>query len=152
LVLVLTSVAFGGFVFYAAAVVPIGSRVVGVTTQGFVTRQVTVVLNSISLAAVMVWGWELWASRRVRTRHRMRWYAIAITLVAVCTGIQFLLHVRLNRLLDPQELSVSDTVLFYGWHRIYLWCSTVQFCAWLVVLRGVMAEMRDGVIGGKDGR
>ncbi len=142
-VLLLTSVALGGFLFYAAAVVPIGSRVVGVTIQGFVTRQVTVVLNAISVAAVVAWTWELWAGRRARPRRRTRAFAIAIAVIAVCTGILVGLHVRMDRLLDPRDMAVLNASDFYRWHRLYLWCSTVQFIAWLCLVWGMAGEMGD---------
>src|SRR5215475_1348897 len=50
----------GGFTFYAAAVVPIGSEVLGShLSQGRITRRVAVHLNLAASVAIVLWAWDI---------------------------------------------------------------------------------------------
>src|SRR5262245_18710773 len=100
--LVLAALMFwqGGFVFYAAVVVPIGQQVLhSPTEQGFITRRVTVFLNLAGAATLVPLAWDAFACRdhsvwRRRTRC-FAWAVMVLTLVLL-----FGLHPCLERYLD----------------------------------------------------
>ncbi len=128
---------FGGFVFYAAVVVPIGSDVLSTTTQGFVTRHVTNVINySVLLTAVAlaINAWVRWHHRRTASNRTL---LISLALIFSCSAGLFWLHPQLEALLVEADREVLDSARFYFLHRIYLWVSTVQWgasfpAAWVV--------------------
>ena len=102
----------GGFTFYAAVVVPVGSAVLGShTEQGFVTRRVTDFLNLAGAAALPLLAWDAAASRRgAALWRRLRWsawVALALTL-----GLLAWMHVRLDALLAPDAFEVLDRAAF----------------------------------------
>jgi hypothetical protein len=123
----------GGFFFYAAVVVPVGSRVHGAFGQGMVTRNVTDWMNVIGAVAVVVLGWDQWANGDSRTSRWARWglwTVLAGGLVALAV-----LHTRLEAYLD----SSMDYRTFYGWHRIYLTVAGIQ---WIAALAYVAVLLR----------
>lgn len=113
----------GGFLFYAAVVVPVGTRVHGPAGQGAVTARVTDVLNVIGGVALAVLVLELSRTRDPNRRRTFRrWWAwIALLL---CHGLLIYLHVRLDAI-----LAEYNYLEFYPLHRMYLWTSTVQWLA-----------------------
>jgi hypothetical protein len=132
----------GGFTFYASVVVPVGQDVLhGHLEQGFVTRRVTVFLNLSGLVALPVLTWELWAAPDPASwRRRLRWLlwlALGLTLVAL-----YLLHARLDALLDPDDLDISDRKTFGPLHRLYLWTSTLQWACGIGYLLLTLASWR----------
>ena len=134
LLFLLISFSFGGFLFYASTVVPLASQVVGPTTQGFVTRMVTRVLNFATLATMCVLAWEIAAGREFRAPSATKRLVIVGAFISTCCLTLFVLHYLLNGMLDPDQLSVEDSDSFYGYHRIYLWVSTFQWLASLDLL------------------
>jgi hypothetical protein len=126
----------GGFFFYAAVVVPIGTDVLGSPiTQGFVTQEVTRWLNIFGVAYHLLLGWCLVAERGTRFwRFRVGIGAVStVMLIAL-----FVLHPILDSFLDPVSQIVDRPKVFYQWHNAYLWISTAQWVlamvhAWLIV-------------------
>ena len=60
----------GGFMFYGAVVVPVGSDVLGShREQGFVTQSVTNYLNGAGAIALAVWCWDVFHGRRTGKRE-----------------------------------------------------------------------------------
>ena len=126
----------GGFAFYAAVVVPVGTEVLGSpAAQGFVTREVTGWLNLIGVAYHLALAWTLAAERG--TNH---WRARVLlgTVSALLLIALFAVHPVLDSFLDPVGKSVREPRAFYRWHIVYLWCSTVQWVlalaqAWLTM-------------------
>jgi hypothetical protein len=123
--------AFGGFLFYASVVVPIGTQIVGSTTQGFVTRHVTDVLNWATLATVVMVIWEAALGGYPRGRRRLL-FGCAIVIV-VCLISLFWLHELLEDEMLEGEFGVEDERRFYSLHRVYLWLSTLQWIASLPI-------------------
>lgn len=123
--------AFGGFLFYAGVVVPIGTGELGPTTQGFVTRHVTKVMNFANLVAVALIAADGFAERNARSRLQNTLLGICGLAILSLTLAQFWLHPQLESKLDPEEIAVLDPLAFYGLHRIYLWLSTA---IWLLSL------------------
>jgi hypothetical protein len=125
----------GGFTFYAAAVVPIGQRVLGShLAQGLITREVTWALNLWGALALFALALETWGPPLPRPRAlRVLWTAMAGALAAL-----FLLHARMNVILGPDPRAGFDRAAFYPWHRAYLWISTAQ---WLCALAYLAIEL-----------
>jgi hypothetical protein len=123
----------GGFTFYGAVVVPVGSAVLGSEReQGFITRQVTNYLNLAGAVALAIWGWDLSAIRwKSPGGHRLRW-AIWAGLV-LSLALLVWLHPRLDELLNPEDVMVLDRRRFRLLHERYLIVSTVQWAGCLLL-------------------
>jgi hypothetical protein len=134
IVLQLLSFSFGGFVFYAGVVVPIGTRVLGSTTQGFITRDVTRVLNAAMLVCIAGLVWEAMAGRASRSAvaNRVLW-SLTILIAFFCLTL-IALHGHLNAQLAVDDFAVNNPASFYSVHRIYLWVSTLQWLCSLPIL------------------
>jgi hypothetical protein len=117
----------GGFTFYAAVVVPIGTEVLGsAMEQGTITRRVTVWLNVAGSAALL-----LFAIDNVVSRDPARWRKVARWLawlgMAAALGVLVWLHPRMTELLDTERLDPDLVHSFRRHHRWYLWISTAQW-------------------------
>jgi hypothetical protein len=117
----------GGFAFYGAVVVPVGSDVLGShEAQGRVTRTVTNYLNLAGMVALGMWAWEMaGTSDSVLWRRRLRWSLWSVLVLAL--GLLAWLHLRLDGLLDLDMLRVEDRSHFRILHQLYLIISTVQW-------------------------
>lgn len=132
----------GGFVFYGAVVVPVGSDVLGShQAQGWVTREVSNYLNLAGIAALLVWGWDIAMDSATGRRWMRRgpWAFLSLTL-----GLQFWLHVRLDALLVPESFRVLDSLQFRVLHRWYLTISTIQWMASLILMAATLFSWRAG--------
>lgn len=137
LLLLLLSFTFGGFLFYASVVVPLGTDVLGSTTQGFVTRRVTNVINAASLlsaAATLIYCWATARNSRTRAQSSIRVPVTCAIVIALTAVVLVWLHGHLEAALDQDDFAVLDSAAFYQTHRIYLWVSTVQWLFSLPVL------------------
>jgi hypothetical protein len=114
----------GGLLFYGSVVVTIGSRVLDSdTTQGFITREVTLALNITAAAVMPVLLWDVLAAGR---RARL----VAWLVLAGASAFLAWQHGRMDALLDPPpKFIVTDYVRFRGLHRWYLRGVTVQLAA-----------------------
>lgn len=123
----------GGFMFYGAVVVPVGSEVLGShRTQGWITRTVSNYLNLAGLAAVVVWCWEIAsASDPVPRRRCLRWGLWTFLLLTLAG--QFWLHMRLDEFLDIDSFHVLDGPRFHVLHCWYLNISTLQWAVSLIL-------------------
>jgi hypothetical protein len=132
----------GGFFFYAAVVVPIGTDVHGSFGQGMVTRHVTDWANVIGAIAVLILAWDQLANRESRWCRVTRWGLWAI-MAGVLPALA-LIHIRIEPYID----STMDYATFYLWHRIYLYVATAQWVAGLgyvaVMLRAWVAKPEAG--------
>ena len=83
----------GGFLFYGAVVVTIGSMVLeGDFNQGMIMRQVTNALNVSGLIVLLAWIWDLCAERTTRVKRR---WLIWIFLLATLALLAWL-HVEMD--------------------------------------------------------
>ena len=123
----------GGFMFYGAVVVPVGSEVLGShREQGFVTRSVTNYLNGAGVLCLAVWCWDVFQGRRTGSKwHRLRWILWAT--LAAALALQGWLHLRLDELLDPQAFHILDRHGFNRLHQWYLIISTIQWIGAIVL-------------------
>ena len=126
----------GGFLFYAAFVVPTGTEVLGSTeTQGAITARVTDSLNRVGIVALVLLGWELLhlAGLETGATRRVALLGSCWLLAVLCHVALFVLHARLDGMMDPERTFVVQRANFYRVHGIYLWTSTVQWLACLVL-------------------
>jgi hypothetical protein len=131
LAVVVWSLWWGGLTFYAGVVVPLGTRQLGSVDQGFITQQVTHVLNGLAAASLLVSARGVW---RLGTRwERTAWLSAAISLACLV-----IVHGRLDALLDTTQHIVHDESRFYRLHQLYLWLTVVQWLAGLGLLRGLV--------------
>lgn len=132
----------GGFMFYGAVVVPVGSEVLGShQMQGWVTRSVSVYLNLAGLAAVAVWAWDMAATSDPSSSRRwLRWGLWTILLLTL--GMQFWLHRSLDELLDLETFRIIDRSQFRVLHRWYLNISTLQWAASMMLAATTLLAWR----------
>lgn len=123
----------GGFFFYAAVVVPIGTREHGSFGQGMVTRHVTDWMNAIGVVAVAVLAWDQWANGDPRGYRRARW-GLWLVLAGGLAALA-VIHPRLEPYID----STMDFKTFYLWHRVYLYVASAQ---WVASLAYVVVLLR----------
>ena len=123
----------GGFLFYAAVVVPVGQEELGShRRQGFITRKVTNYLNLTGVVALGVLALDLAAHDRSRWRRAARglsWLGMAVTLAGLAV-----LHWYMDDWLEPATRSILAPEAFHAAHRSYLWVSTIQWVFGLVYL------------------
>jgi hypothetical protein len=123
----------GGFLFYAAFVVPEGTDLFGATGQGAVTARVTDTLNLLGAVGVAVFAIELSYTRDPSPRRTAwRWWAWGVALL--CQAVLFYVHLLLDYLMDDARRRVVVVGPFYAVHTVYLHTSTVQWLACLLLM------------------
>lgn len=128
----------GGFIFYTAVVVPIGTAFLGTATrQGFITRQVTASMNVCGAIALGLMVWELAACQDTQKLRRGCRLALYVGMVGAAVAL-FVLHARLDALLDVDSESVLDRTSFRPLHRAYLWISS---CQWVMAVIFLMLTL-----------
>jgi hypothetical protein len=144
--LVLGALAFwqGGFTFYAAVVVPIGTAILGsAVNQGFITREVTTYLNLAGAVALPVLLWDVVANGetwRKRAPRLALWVGLAVTLL-VLAYLHPILAERMERA-EPERFHIHERALFRRLHKGYLWTATVQWGFGLLFLAWSVADWR----------
>jgi len=126
----------GGFLFYAAVVIPVGSGVLGSWSQGTVTRHVTNWTNLIGAVALVILAWDQWANTTDRCR-RLRWGLWAVMGAGLVALV--LLHSVLAAYVDGTAENGASFADFYLRHRIYLYIASIQ---WVASLGYVAAMLR----------
>jgi hypothetical protein len=135
--LFVAAVAFwpGGFTFYSAVVIHVGSRVLGGhLRQGFITRQVSGRLNVAAVIALPLMAWHTIAIWRTRRRFGRTMLAGTLLLMALIQVELFILHPAIDRLLDAHAQTILDYDRFRRLHLWYLTSSTIQWCAGILHL------------------
>jgi hypothetical protein len=142
--LVLAALMFwqGGFTFYGAVVVPVGSAILGShQAQGWITRSVTNYLNLAGIVALGVWAWEIaGTSDSLPWRRWLRWTLWTILLLTL--ALLAWLHLRLDDLLDLDLLRITDRPNFRNYHVWYLNLSTVQWAGSLILAAATLFAWR----------
>jgi hypothetical protein len=130
----------GGFLFYAAVVVAVGTDVLGPFAQGMVTRHVTDWMNVIGAATVAILVWDQLANRETCRCRVARWGFWAV----MAGGLPVLAYIHLR--IEPYIDSTLEHATFYLWHRVYLYVASAQWVASLayvaVMLRAWSATPR----------
>ena len=114
---------FGGFTFYAAIVVPVGTDLIGTSEQGIVTQTVTHWLNGmggLTLIGIFYLAFFAFPNKGLK----ICWASLSLTWIAL-----LLVHLQLDALIEPGSYALQDPSTFYTWHRVYLWIHTLQWIA-----------------------
>ncbi len=125
----------GGFVFYAAVVVPVAMSVLQPPTQqSFVTMNVTRYLNLAGLVALAVLALDVLLAREAGSRQRLaRWLLWGLMTAALAA--LFWIHPRIMAYMDPALQAILDRQALYPLHRVYLVVSAAQWlCATLFIV------------------
>lgn len=132
----------GGFTVYSAFVIRIGHRLVPGARFGFVTAQVTSVLDILAAIAAAAVTVNLVANRRVLTGG-LKWIAPAGWVLLVASLVAaFVLHARLDTLLDFTTREINDPTRFQTLHEAYEMTATIQWAAGLLALWCALAAWR----------
>ena len=132
----------GGFTVYTAFIIPIGHRQLSSGRFGFVTGQVTTVLNVLSAVAALALLINLFLERG-QIGGRLRWALIGtwITIVAAVL-VLVVLHTKLDGLLDYKSREVSSPDRFHSLHERYELFATLQWAAGLFHLGFLLVGWR----------
>jgi hypothetical protein len=124
----------GGFLFYAAVVVPTGTELLGsAAAQGRITARVTDTLNGLSILALGVLAFDLRSTRDpLHRRTEIRWWCWS--LVLLCQGLLFYFHYLLDAFMDPARNRIVIRPPFRPVHRMYLWTVSAQWFLCLLLL------------------
>jgi hypothetical protein len=132
----------GGFLFYAACVVPAGTQLLGAGGQGAITARVTDALNAIGLAGVGIFALELSLTPDSNPRRTAcRWWSWGVAML--CQFLLLYLHLLLDAFMDAERKRVVIRVAFYPVHRVYLWTSTIQWLACLLLTWWTLKAWRE---------
>ena len=132
----------GGFVFYSAIVVPIGTDVLGsASAQGEITALVTVWLNRIGFVFLVILAWDILTtrdpnSRRINVRRTLG------VIAALLLFLLFYLHDLMDYFLDPTGRTIAMRRPFRIMHIIYLCVSTVHWGIGLAMVWLTLAAWR----------
>ena len=130
----------GGLSFYALRVIKAAHQVIGNHTRvGFITQRATRDLNLIGAGALALMAWNGWAAgraagTRIRVLLALSWLTAAAAHAAV-----FLIHARLDGMLDGPSRQVREGVAFHGPHETYLIATAVEWGSALVYLLAALA-------------
>ena len=128
----------GGFLFYAAVVVPIGTEILGsAAAQGAITRRVTEWLNLAGLVYLGLLAWDVAATRDPSGRRAAARWWLWIGSVALLYLLWYL-HLLLDFFAGPRGDFVQMKRPFRTVHVLYLWASTFHWLfglalAWLTL-------------------
>jgi hypothetical protein len=133
----------GGFLFYAAVVVPIVNDVSGPLDQGQITRHVTDRMNLIAIGTLVILLWDQWVNGGRRQLDRIRWICWIVMVIGL-VGL-FAVHSTLEDYFNATDDPFRPWA-FYHWRRVYLCIVTVQWIAGLVYVTAMLLAW------GADGR
>ncbi len=125
---------WGGLTFYTGFVVRISHDVLSDPMDGgLITQRVTALLQILGLVTCLLMGFN---SMVVLSRSRKFGYALAAcTLLLGCSLIGlFVVHAKLDSLIDVHASEVIDRELFRIGHRRYNQLTTIQWLACLAYL------------------
>lgn len=141
LAVLLLAIWWGGFTFYALAVIPSGHQVLrSQVRQGFITQRVTEKLNWLGVVTLAVVLAEVLAARPQPKRFRVllgAWLVCAVTQAAL-----FYCHARMSALLNVTRLTVTDDARFDFLHQCYLWPATIGWLASGLILAKTVCDSK----------
>jgi hypothetical protein len=134
---------WGGLTFYGMVVVPIGGEVLGgETEQGFITQRVSNIINLAGVATLIVLQANMLPNWPARGRKLNIGLTTTWLLMAVCQAILFVIHPRLDAMLDAQNRSVTNPAVFHPLHEFYLTIVGLQWTSAIVHIALLMAVWR----------
>ncbi len=145
LLLVVFTIWVGGFTFYAAVVVPIGTEILESSrSQGFITQRVTVVLNWIGAFTLILVCSDFFLHVRNRSGRINRVLLVTIIVIGALWLVLMAVHPLMDSLLEPEHDFVKDDQRFYQLHRLYLWASSIQWLGCWVWLGCIVYDSKPG--------
>lgn len=129
----------GGGAFYGSVALHISREILAEENflQTLITRDVTLALNRIGVAALAILGLDLLLGFRLLHRPGLKvgsWIVMAMSLATL-----FYLHDQMSAVYGDQRLVIRDTGVFWNMHKIYLWTTTIQFLAAMIYLGAILA-------------
>src|SRR6185436_16787415 len=110
----------GGLTFYSLVVIRASHQIVGNHTKvGFITQKATLGLNTIGMGALAFMLWNVAASWRMSRPWTRRGLAASWIVAAAAHAWIYLLHGRLDAMLDFQARQVQGGASFRGPHELY---------------------------------
>ena len=98
-------------------------------------------LNLVGAAALTVFAWDLLQAPPRARRQRLVlwscWFAMSAALTAL-----FLLHPRMEELVDFDATKHRDLKLFRIYHKTYLWIITAQWASGLIFAATLLCSWR----------
>ena len=131
--ILILSIWWGAFTFYAGIVVPVGMNVLGSHTQmGFITQEVSKYLNIVSLILFLFYTYSLRDnefSENILIEQIVSFSLISFQILL------FIIHYLLTDLLDFKHHIVLNPDKFYVFHRVYLIFETLIWLAvsWMLI-------------------
>ena len=144
----------GGFTLYTAFVIPVGHRQLSAGKFGFVTGEVTALLNEVAAIALvlllvnLVMEWK-------RMGNALRWAgAGAWLLSAFATAGLYFLHRAIDGALDYKVREILDRNRFESLHERYELVATIQWASGVIHVWFMLAGWRksDAVSGAPGGK
>jgi len=131
----------GGFVFYTAVVVPIGTEVLGsALEQSRITRWVSRSINLIGIATLAVLLIETACCRPAR---RAGIVMLVCTLsMAILTTVLIGVRNHMLTLVNFDAMVIVNREELHGWHRVYLWTISLQWAISVVYLLTMLSAWR----------
>lgn len=132
----------GGFLFYSAVVVPIGTEVLGsAARQGAITGPVTNWLNLFGGVCLALFAWDQAATADPsRRRAAARWWVWAAAVALL--GVLLAFHQYLLFFMDPAGRRVVMRRPFRVSHIVYMWASTLHWLCGLGMAGLALAAWR----------
>jgi len=133
----------GGLTFYSLVVIRASHQIVGNHTKvGFITQKATMGLNRIGTGALALMLWNVAACWRPSKPWTRRALAAAWIAAAAAHAWIFVLHGRLDAMLDFQARQVQAGVSFKGPHELYLIATSIEWTAGMVYLLAALMGWR----------
>lgn len=132
----------GAFALYTSAVISIGHRHFPGRQFGFVTGEVTVVLQGVSAAAILLSAANLaidW--RRLPGAYRWAFGTVGIAMAVLLLGC-VVVHAKLDTLLNYDTRQIRDQTLFDPLHERYELVASLQWGCGLLYLGILVASWR----------
>jgi hypothetical protein len=142
----------GGLTFYSLVVIRAAHQIVGSHAKvGFITQKATMALNLIGAGALLLMLWNAIASWRGSGSWIRKGLAASWVVAAAAHAWVFLLHARLDAMLDFQARQVQEGLSFRGPHEAYLIATSIEWGASLAYLLAALLAwgQEDSVSSGR---
>jgi len=133
----------GGLTFYSLVVIRASHQIVGNHTKvGFITQKATAGLNAIGVGALALMLWNGAASCRGVGPWTRRGLAATWLAAVAAHAWLYVLHARLDAMLDFQVRQVQAGARFHGPHELYLIATSIEWFASLGYLLVALVAWR----------
>jgi len=133
----------GGLTFYSLVVIRASHQIVGNHTKvGFITQKATAGLNTIGVGALALMLWNGAASWRAAGAWTRRGLLATWLIAAFAHAWIYVLHSRLDAMLDFQARQIQAGASFRGPHELYLVATSIEWFASLGYLLVALVAWR----------